>query len=113
VRLEREIVILIIERSRKVLEVIAGCAASRTLGTLRGSAAAHPRASLSVAASAAATQHDQLTNVDLGGVPGLAVLVLPLPVLDAPFDVDLVALLDVLLDDVGELRSLRVPHDAA
>jgi hypothetical protein len=41
---------------------------------------------MTVAAAAAAAQHDQLTNVDLGGaVPGLAVLVCPLPVLsDAP-----------------------------
>src|SRR5688572_30015525 len=113
VRLERKIVVLIIQRSRKVLEVIAGCAACRTLGTLRGSAASHPRAAIGVAAAAATAQHDQLTDVDLGGVPSLAVLVLPLPILDASFDVDLVALLDVLLDDVGELRSLRVPHDAA
>ena len=30
-----------------------------------------------------------------------------------PFDVELVALLHVPLDDVGELRALRVPHDAA
>src|SRR5207247_11106300 len=42
----------------------------------------------------------------------LSVLVLPLPVFDAPLDVQLVALLHVALDDVRQLRRLRVPYDA-
>src|SRR5207302_6873711 len=54
-----------------------------------------------------------LTHVDLRAVARLPVLVLPLAILDPSLDVDLVALLDVALDDVGELRRLRIPHDAA
>src|SRR5688500_2790950 len=109
---EREIVILIIQRSGKFLEVVAG-RARRALRALGRSTATHPGiATLGVAASAAA-QHDQLADVDLGRVARLIFLVLPLPVFDAPLDVDLVALLDVLLDDVGQLRPLGVPADAA
>src|SRR5215207_5726609 len=111
-RLERKIVILVIQRSRKVLEVVAG-RASRALRAFWGAAASDSGASLGVAAAAAAAQHEQLTHVDLGAVPGLAFLVRPLPVLDPSFDVDLVALLDVFLYDVGKLRSLRIPDDAA
>src|SRR5690242_13434693 len=114
-RSERKIVILIIQSSGKVLEVIAGCA-RRALGAFGCAAATHPGTPIgvvTVAAAAAAAQHDQLTDVDLGAVPGLAVFVCPLPILDAPFDVDLVALLDVLLDDVGELGSFCVPDHTA
>src|SRR5207247_4484501 len=71
-----------------------------------------------VAARAAATgaargaEHDQLAHVDLGRVFGLAVLVLPLAVLDAPFDIQFVALFDVSLHDVRERRRLGIPYDA-
>src|SRR5512147_739799 len=114
-RLERKIVVLIIQRSREILEVVAGCA-RRALCALGCAAATHSGTALgvvTVAAAAAAAQHDQLTNVDLGAVSGLTVLVRPLSILDSPLDVELVAFLDVLLDDVGELRTLRVPDDAA
>src|SRR5689334_12883980 len=83
-RLEREIVILIIQSSGKIFEVVAGCS-RRALGALGCTAATHPGAPVgvvTVAAAAAAAQHDQLTNVDLGAVPGLAVFVRPLPILD-------------------------------
>src|SRR5688572_12636470 len=115
IRLERKIVVLIIQRSGKVLEVITSCT-RRALGALGSAAATHSGASLgvvTVAAAAAAAQHDQLTYVDLGRIPGLAILVLPLPIFDPSFDVELVALLDVLLHDVSKLRAFRIPDDAA
>src|SRR4029079_10139792 len=104
-RLERKIVILIIQRSGKVLEVLAGCA-RRALCAFGCAAATHSGTALgvvTVAAASAAAQHDQLTNTDLRAVPGLAIFVCPLPILDTPLDVELVALLDVLLYDVREL----------
>src|SRR6185312_17329922 len=58
-------------------------------------------------------EHDHLPHVDLGHVPSLVFFVLPLPVLDAPLDEHLVALLEIALDDVGELAHLGIPDDAA
>src|SRR5437868_11298142 len=43
----------------------------------------------------------------------LVFLVLPLAILDASLDVNLVALLAIFLDDVGETGALGVPHHAA
>src|SRR5437868_13653868 len=40
----------------------------------------------------------------------LVFLVLPLAILDASLDVNLVALLAIFLDDVGETGALGVPH---
>src|SRR5262249_51859015 len=104
----------VVQRVREILEVV-GAAAARGLRLRRGRGA--PRARVAVEVSAAATtaraQHDQLAHVDLRAVARLPFLVLPLTVLDSPFDVELVALLDVALDDVGELRTLRVPDDTA
>src|SRR5215204_1749039 len=82
-RSEREIVILIIQRSRKVLEVVAGCAGRALRAFWRSTATGAGITTLGVTAAAATAQHDQLSHVDLRRVPGLAVLVLPLPVLDA------------------------------
>src|SRR6478752_1610855 len=56
-------------------------------------------------------EEDQLLPLDLGGVAGLPLAILPGAVLDRPFDVDLVALLAVLLGDVGQLGVLGVPED--
>jgi len=66
-----------------------------------------------VGAASLAAEHDHLAHVDLGGVARLVFLVLPLPVLDAPLDVDLIALLEVALDDVRQRGRLAVPDDAA
>src|SRR5687767_10482223 len=116
--LEREIIVFVIQRSGKVLEVIARGASGALCALRRGSTASVAGAAFGVmiattAAAAGTAQHDQLTNVDLGAVPGLAVLVLPLPVFDATFDVDLVALLYVLLDDILQLGPLAVPDHTA
>src|SRR6185295_3419017 len=70
------------------------------------------RVSTSATPAASRAEHDQLADVDLGGVLRLTVLVLPLAVLDASLDVQLVALLHIPLHDVGERRRLRVPHNA-
>src|SRR5262249_21597081 len=53
---------------------------------------------------------------DLGGVPRLTVLVLPGAILEAAFDVELIALLAVLLDDIrqpGPTAPVVVPRDDA
>src|SRR5439155_16729474 len=57
-------------------------------------------------------EHAHLAHIDLDAIAGLTLLVLPLPILDTALDVDLVALFHITLDDVGELRRLRVPHHA-
>src|SRR5690606_11420053 len=54
-------------------------------------------------------EHLHLARLDLGGVAGLTLLVLPLPRLERPLDVDLPALLEVLRADLGE----AVPRDHA
>src|SRR5687767_12658171 len=100
---ERQVVVLILERPRKIGELlVVARRADRLLRAFRrpgATAACVPIAH--VGAASAAAQHDHLPHVDLGAVAGLALLVLPLPVLDPAFDVELVALLHVLLDDVG------------
>src|SRR5437764_9394262 len=77
--LERQVVVLVLQCSGEILEVLA---AGRRLRLLRGGSAA---GSLSHAfpisigrpsASARRTEHDELTHVDLRGVARLAVLVL-------------------------------------
>ena len=64
-----------------------------------GAAATTPRA-----ATAATEQLDPVGH-DLGGVPLLAVLVVPGPRLDAALDVDLLALLQVVLQRLGLLAE--------
>src|SRR5688572_5899672 len=108
ISLERQIVILIFERPRKVLEVLAA-ATCRTLGAARRGLPASVTAAVTtiqLRTTLPRAQHDQLAHVDLGDVAGLVLLVLILAILDASFDVQLVALLHVLLDDVGQL----LPH---
>src|SRR2546425_4408132 len=98
-RSEREIVVLLIQRLRERVERFWGFAASfrgplpsSRPGTNRGGSASGP-------------QHDQLTRDDLGDVARLLLAIFPRPVLDPPFDIDLVALLEVLLAHVGQTGS--------
>src|SRR5687767_3910400 len=116
-RLERKIVVFIIQRSGKVFEIIAR-AAGRALRALWRPASSRCLTAVGLVVSTAATatttaEHDQLANVDLSAVPGLTILVLPLPVLDPSLDIELVTLLDVLLDDISQLRPFAVPDDTA
>src|SRR5690349_17111751 len=114
-QLERKVVVRLFERSREILEVGASGAGGCRFCARSGWSAAAP-AALGVVITLRATtttQHRQLTHVDFGAVAGLVVLVLPLAILDASFDVNLVALLTVLLHDVGKARALGVPHYAA
>src|SRR5688500_13622502 len=103
-RLERQIVILGIESLRKVGERLVlgtglgGCRRSRGFG--RG---------IRLTTITFAGQENQLAGIDLRRVPGLAFLVLPAPIFDAAFDVNLVALLTVALCDVSKIRALVVP----
>src|SRR5581483_2530389 len=56
---------------------------------------------------------DQLADADLGDVARLSFFILILAILDLTLDEDLLALLAVALDDVGESTTLfRVPRDA-
>src|SRR6266545_4670764 len=102
-RLEREIVILGIESLREICEGFV-------LGSrLRGRPRRRLRRRVRLATIALAGQENQLATVDLRRVPGLPFLVLPGPVFDAAFDVDLVALLAIALGDVRKIRALVVP----
>src|SRR6185503_16595132 len=60
-----------------------------------------------------AAEHDQLADVDLRGVLGLAILVLPLAVFDAALAIQLVTFLYIALHDVRERGGLGVPDHAA
>ena len=76
------------------------------LGRRRGAGAAIPLPRFAVAAPA---QHLHLVCDDLGGVAVLSILALPLPGLDSAFDVDLSALAQVLLRDLGESAEHHHP----
>src|SRR5436190_1146929 len=106
---ERQVVVLVRQGPREVLEFVSP-GPSFCLGR-RGAPGRARVAAVHVATTAptAGAEHHQLTDVDLGGVSGLVVLVLPLAVLDPALDVHPFALLQVLLDDVGKLRALGVP----
>src|SRR5713101_3668478 len=93
-RSEREIVVLLIQRLRERVERFWGFAACFR-GPLHS-----PRSHRS--GSASRPEHDQLTRDDLGAVARLLIPIFPRPVLDPPFDIDLVALLQVLLGDRGQ-----------
>src|SRR5262245_19715710 len=58
---------------------------------------------------AGASEHHHLLGDDLGAVTLLTLLVLPLPGADLAFDVDLLALLQVLAADLGELAPGHDP----
>src|SRR6185503_4475571 len=71
-----------------------------------------PRGDLGAfAATALGRQHDQFARNDLGDVARLLLAVFPGAVLDPPLDVDLIALLEVLLGDVRQAGSFVVPAD--
>src|SRR5689334_19051632 len=106
---EGQVVVLGVERLGEVLEGLL--ALGRRAGG--GSGADLPGRRERLRAITATRQHDELTGGDLGGVPGLAFAVLPGAILDAPLDVDLVALLAVPLGDVGEVGALVVPQHHA
>src|SRR4051812_20230328 len=105
-RLERQVVVLALQRPREVLEVVAARGGLGLLGcrgpaeTLRHALPTPVTTAPAPPAPPRRAEHDELTHVDLGRVARLAVLVLPLTVLDSPFHVDLVALFDVALHDV-------------
>src|SRR5882672_12253433 len=65
----------------------------------------HRRAHVFGGPLAAAAEHLHVLRDDLGGVTLLPLLILPLPGLDATFDVDLAALGEVLAADLGELAE--------
>src|SRR4051812_16851050 len=114
--LEGQIVVGFLERAREILEVCSPRTTCSSLGACRGRRSAPSRTFGIVVprrAAATSTEHRQLADVDLGRVAGLVLLVLPLTVLDAAFDVYFVALFAILLDDVGEARAFGVPHHAA
>src|SRR5437762_1357138 len=104
-RSERQIVVLLIQRLRERVERFWGLAASFR-GALPSS---RPRAYRG--GSASRPQHDQLTRDDLGDVARLFLAIFPRPVFDPPLDIDPVALLQVLLGNVGQGRKLVVPAD--
>src|SRR5690242_14537388 len=104
-RSERQIVVLLIQRLRERVERLWGFAASFR-GPFRGT-----RSRTNRGGSALGPQHDQLTRDDLGDVARLFFAIFPRPVLDAAFDIDLVALFQVFLGDVGQAGTLVVPAD--
>src|SRR6266699_768534 len=102
-RLERQIVVLLIQRLRERFERLRCLPFGRcTRGDLG-----------SFAATALGRQHDQFARNDLGDVARLLLAIFPGAVLDPPLDVDLIALLEVLLGDVREAGSLAtvIPAD--
>src|ERR1035437_2782238 len=110
--LERQGVVFRVQRARELLEISAGLLGLVDRArTRRGSL---ERVAAAAAAALGAAEQENLAHVDLGDVARLLLLVLELPVLDAPFHIELVALVDVALDDVGEAGALaaRVPGDA-
>src|ERR1035437_3521144 len=102
---ERQVVVLCVKRPGKLLEVSAAL-----LGLFGRTGARRGRVER-VAGAALSTDQEDLTNVDLGDVARLLLLVLILPVLDATLDVELVALLHVALDDVEGRIEYRQYED--
>src|SRR5690242_20070831 len=95
-RLEGEVVVFGLEGVGEFLEIAPLSGPRARLGASRRTIG------VPATAATAAAQQDDLADIDLSHVPRLLVLVLVLPVLDPALDEELVALLDVLLDDVGE-----------
>src|SRR2546427_3516326 len=104
-RLERQIVVLLIERLRERVErfrLAFGSDLGRGPGAreLGSTFAASPR-----------RQQDHFPRDDLGDVARLLLPVLPGAVLYPAFDIELVALLHVLLGQIGQLGAFVVPAD--
>src|SRR5213078_3941272 len=119
-RSERQIVVLLIQRLRERFERFRlapghGCSVRghlrRGLGPreVAGAFAATP----TPAPTPARRQQQYFPRDDLGDVARLLLTIFPRAVLDAPFDVDAVALLHVLLGEVRQLGALVVPADDA
>src|SRR5689334_6965204 len=83
--LERQVVILSVQRFREVFERFLPLARRR-----RRSPRRHSARRADIGALALAGQEDQLATVDFGGVPRLPLAVLPRAILDAPLDVHFV-----------------------
>src|SRR6266480_3683263 len=109
-RLERQIVVLLIQRLRERVERLRGLPFG---GYLRRYSGAFAAGAPSPSPPTLGRQHDQLARDDLGDVACLLLAVFPGPVLDPPFDVDLIPLLQVLLRDVRQAGALVVPADHA
>src|SRR3989475_11295983 len=106
-RSERQIVVLLIQGLRERVERLRLAAAFRRyLGGRLG-----PREVAGPFATSPRRQEDHFPRDDLGGVPGLLLPIFPGPVLDAPFDVDPVPLLHVLLGQIRQLGAFVVPAD--
>src|SRR5688572_21558867 len=110
--LEGEIVVLVLERGREIIEAgFAGSSGSFS----RSSRARTVGIGIEIPAPACSrSEKHQLANLDLGRIAGLAFLVLVLAILDRPVDVHALTLAAVLLDDVGETGAAcsPVPCDA-
>src|SRR6266550_3070032 len=113
-RSEGQIVVGILKRPGEILEIRASGVRRARFGSRRGRCPA-PSPTLTIEITRRSTppaKHDQFTDVDLGAIASLVVLVLPLAILDAAVDVDLVALFAILLDYIGQPRAFGVPHHA-
>src|SRR5439155_7341565 len=92
--LERQIIVRVGERAREVFEIFRGRRSRfrlrgrrRRSRRRRGAAAAGVAIKVAPASTPRRAEHDELADVDLGAVARLPVLVLPLAVFDAAFDV--------------------------
>src|ERR1019366_1116812 len=110
--LKRQVVVFRVQRPRELLEISAGLLG--LVGRARTRRGSLERVAATAAAALGAAEEENFAHIDLGDVARLLLLVLELPVLDAPLHIELVALVDVALDDVGEAGALaaRVPGDA-
>src|SRR5437899_1674538 len=107
VRLERQIVVLLIQRLRERVERFGGFPAG--FGNCSGPSSCP---SSDGSGSASRTQHDQLARDDLSDVARLLIVVFPGPVFDPALYIDLVTLLQVLLAHVGQTRTgFVIPAD--
>src|SRR5213082_1907981 len=114
-RSERQIVVLLIKGLRERFERFR---LAPRLGRHLGGGLGPREVARALPASPAAPsptprrQQEHFARDDLGGVARLLLPILPGPVLDAPLDVDPVALLHVLLGQIRELEPLVIPaHD--
>src|SRR2546426_8371690 len=115
-RSERQIVVLLIQRLRERFERfrLAGSHSAPVGGHLRRSL--RPRyiaGAFATTPTSPGRQQEHFPRDDLGDVARLLLAIFPRAVLDAPFDVDAVALLHVLLGEVRQLGALVVPADDA
>src|SRR5439155_580341 len=110
-RSERQIVVLLIQGLRERVERFRLPPPS-PLGRYLGGGLG-PREITGPFAAPPRRQEDHLPRDDLGGVPRMLLPIFPRPVLDAPFDVDAVPLLHVLLRQIRQLGAFVVPADHA